>query len=103
MSDPRMELARKRAALILQVRSGRMTATQAARILGISRKTYYQWEKRALTGMLHQLQDLPPGRPPKVQDPEKQALQQQVKELEQEVRVSQQTARTRELLRPREN
>jgi transposase-like protein len=91
MSDPRKELARKRAEIILQVRSGQITATQGAQQLGVSRKTYYQWEKRALAGMLSQLEDLPPGRPAQPQDAEKQALQQKVNQLEQELFVRQQT------------
>jgi transposase-like protein len=91
MSDPRKELARKRAEIILQVRSGQITATQGAQQLGVSRKTYYQWEKRALAGMLSQLEDLPPGRPAQPQDAEKLALQQKVSELEQELFVRQQT------------
>src|SRR5512141_2846233 len=91
MSDPRKELARKRAEIILQVRSGQITATQGAQLLGISRKTYYQWEKRALAGMLSQLEDLPSGRPAQPQDLEKLALQQKVRQLEQELLVRQQT------------
>jgi DNA-directed RNA polymerase specialized sigma24 family protein len=42
------KLARERAAIILQVRSGALTATEGAERLGISRKTYYEWEDRAL-------------------------------------------------------
>jgi DNA-binding XRE family transcriptional regulator len=44
--------ARQRAEVILKVRAGRMTAAHGARLLGVSRKTYYQWEQRALAGML---------------------------------------------------
>ena len=40
--------AKQRAAVILQVRSGQLTATAAAQTLGISRQQYYQWEQRAL-------------------------------------------------------
>ncbi len=50
-----------------------------------------EWEKRALAGMLSQLEDLPPGRPPQPRDPEKQALQQKVSQLEQELFVREQT------------
>lgn len=91
MSDPRKETARKRAEIILQVRSGQITATQGAQLMGVSRKTYYEWEKRALAGMLSQLEDLPPGRPAQVQDPEKLALEQKVNQLEQELLVVQKT------------
>ena len=53
MNDPTASpdqhaLARQRAQLIMQVRSGVLTAEAAARQLGISRKTYYKWERRAL-------------------------------------------------------
>lgn len=47
MKDPnssayQQALARQRAQLIMQVRSGVMSAQEAARRLGISRKTYYK-------------------------------------------------------------
>ena len=57
------ELAKQRALIIMQVRSGQITATEGARQLGISRKTYYQWESRGLDGMLKALEDQDPGRP----------------------------------------
>jgi hypothetical protein len=74
--------------VILQVRSGRITATEAALLLGISRKTYYQWEQRALSGMLAGLENRSPGRPlaPKP-DPETLRLKQQVAELENRLKV----------------
>ncbi len=102
MSDARKELARQRAAIILQVRSGQLTATAGARRLGISRKTYYQWEHRALAGMLSQLEDLPPGRPAQTVDPEKVALEQKVQALERELHLTQQTVQIRDRLRQRE-
>ncbi len=40
-----------------------LTATQAAKLLGVSRKTYYKWEQRALAALLDGLQDQPAGRP----------------------------------------
>ena len=48
-------LARQRAQLIMQVRSGVLSAQEAARQLGISRKTYYKWERRALAAMVEAL------------------------------------------------
>ena len=47
MNDPKSSvqqqaLARQRAQLIMQVRSGLLSAQEAARQLGISRKTYYK-------------------------------------------------------------
>jgi hypothetical protein len=43
------EKARLRAEVIMKVRCGLMTAQQAAEQLGVSRKTYYQWEERGLS------------------------------------------------------
>ena len=77
--------AQQRTLLILEVKAGRMTATEAARQLGISRKSYYQWEKRALEAILESQEQKPPGRPLKEPDAEKEQLRQQVAQLEQKV------------------
>ena len=90
--------AQQRARVILQVRSGRITATEGARQLGISRKTYYQWEKRALQGMLAQLEEQPPGRPSKDQDPQLEKMQRRIAELESRLKVAEQTAEVRAVL-----
>ena len=55
--------ARKRAEVIMKVRSGILTATEGAAALGISRKTYYKWENRALHAMLDGLENRETGRP----------------------------------------
>ena len=55
--------ARLRADIIMKVRSGIMTATEGAAALGVSRKTYYKWENRALGAMLDGLADRDTGRP----------------------------------------
>ena len=55
--------ARQRAEIIMKVRSGLLTATEGAAALGISRKTYYKWENRALDAMLDGLEDRETGRP----------------------------------------
>ena len=90
--------AQQRAELILQVRSGRMTATDAAQALGISRQQYYQWEQRALSALLSALEDQPAGRPKSPTDPEKEKLQRRVQQLEQEVQRQQQREQLRQLL-----
>ena len=90
--------AKQRAELIFQVRSGQMTATAAARSLGISRQQYYQWEKRALKGLMQALEDQPTGRPKIPKDPEKLALHRRIKQLELQVEHQQQKARLRQLL-----
>jgi transposase len=40
-----------------------MTATEAATLLGVSRKTYYKWEQRGLAALLEGLQGKAAGRP----------------------------------------
>jgi transposase len=77
--------ARQRAEVIFKVRSGQVTATTAAQMLGISRQQYYQWETRALEALLQALEDQPTGRPKGQTDPEKQTLQRRVEQLEQQV------------------
>lgn len=83
MNRPQTQ-ARQRALLILQVLAGQLTATAAAQQLGLSRKSYYQWEKRALRALLASQAVQPPGRPRKAADPQKQQLRRQVAQLEQQ-------------------
>ena len=90
--------ARERAELIFKVRSGQMTATDAAQTLGISRQQYYQWEQRALKALLSALEDQPTGRPKTPTDPEKEALQRRVEQLEQQVQQQEQKEQLRQLL-----
>src|SRR5271167_2548440 len=90
--------ARQRAEVILQVRSGQLTATEAARTLGISRQQYYQWEQRALQALLTALKDQPTGRPKTPTDPEKERLQRRVQQLEQQVQHQEQKEQLRQLL-----
>jgi len=91
--------ARQRAALILKVRSGQLTATAAAQSLGISRQAYYQWEQRALKAMLQALQEQPRGRPRRQRDPQKQALEQQLHQLKQQLQLYEQKEKLRQLLK----
>lgn len=91
-------LARQRAQLIMQVRSGLLSAQQAARQLGISRKTYYKWERRALAAMVEALGNREHGHPPLPIDPEKEALQRRTQELQAKLQVLEQTARIRQRL-----
>lgn len=96
-TDPQA-LARQRAQLIMQVRSGILTAEAAARQLQISRKTYYKWERRALTAMVEALGNRDQGRPPQPRDPEKAALRRQMTELQAKLAVLEQTEQLRQLL-----
>jgi transposase len=101
MKDPKpsayqQALARQRAQLIMQVRSGVLSAQEAARQLGISRKTYYKWERRALAAMVEALGNRGQGRPPQAIDPEKEALRRQTRELQAKLQVLEQTERIRQ-------
>jgi len=74
LSEQNKKLARERALVILQVRSGALTAKEGAKLLGVSRKTYYEWEEKSLKAMSLALENRPSGRPPLTLDPEKEAL-----------------------------
>jgi transposase len=90
--------ARERAAIILQVRSGALTATEGAERLGVSRKTYYEWEDRALQAMALALENHSPGRPPVFLDAEKEELQRQVRGLEKRLYLAEKTIEVKDLL-----
>jgi transposase-like protein len=97
-----MTPSEQRASLILQVRTGQITAQEAARQLGISRQAFYKWEKRGLEAMLNALQDQPPGRPKGITDPEKDQLKSRVEQLERQVRLYEQRDNLRTLLKQME-
>lgn len=73
--------ARQRAEMIMKVRCGLMTASQAAEELGISRKTYYKWEQRGLSALLDGVSDQSPGRPSQPVDPRNQELEKQLTQI----------------------
>ena len=99
MSDSKdKERARQRAAVVFAVRSGQITAEEGARWLGVSRKTYYEWESRALQAMTEAMEDRAPGRPNTPQDEEKQRLQEQVAELQNKLFVAEKTVEVRDML-----
>jgi transposase len=90
--------ARERASIILQVRSGAITAAEGAERLGISRKTYYEWEDRALQAMALALENHSPGRPPVPLDTEKEELQRKVRDLEKKLDLAEKTIEVKDLL-----
>jgi transposase len=90
--------ARERAEVIIQVRAGVMTAREAARKLGVSRKTYYKWEARALQGMVGAVEEQRKGRPKETKDQEKEQLRRERDELRAKLKVLEQRQRIRELL-----
>jgi DNA-binding XRE family transcriptional regulator len=79
------EVARKRAELILKVRSGQMTAAAAAKALGVSRKTYYKWEDRALSAMLEALTDRQSGRPSQPVDGARASMAKKIAAMEKQL------------------
>ena len=99
MSDSRdMERARRRAVVVFAVRSGQITAEEGARRLGVSRKTYYEWESRALQAITEALEDRAPGRPNTPKDEEKQRLQEEITELQNKLFVAEKTVEVRDML-----
>ena len=98
LSEQNKKLARERALVILQVRSGALTAKEGAKLLGVSRKTYYEWEEKSLKAMSLALENRPSGRPPLPLDPEKEALRERVRELEKKLDLAEKTIEVKELL-----
>ncbi len=92
------ELARQRAQVILQVRSGALTAKEGAERLGISRKTYYEWEGKSLRAMALALENRPAGRPLVPMDEEKETLRERVRELEKKLYLAEKTIEVKEIL-----
>jgi transposase len=92
------ELARKRAAVIFAVRSGRITAEEGAKQLGVSRKTYYERERRALQAMTGALENGASGRPGTPRDEEKERLQEEIAELQDKLFVAEKTVEVRDML-----
>jgi transposase len=91
--------ARRRAEIILQVRNGTISASEGAKRLGVSRKTYYEWERKGLSALLDALKDGAAGRPATAQqDPELPALRNRIALLEKEVEAAKQTAEVRKVL-----
>ncbi len=98
--DKEQELARQRALVILQVRSGRLTAKEGAQRLGISRKTYYEWEERSLKAMALALENRPAGRLAAAVDEEKETLRERVQELEKKLYLAEKRIEVKEILAP---
>ena len=78
------KLAIIRAEVIMKVQMGELTATEAAAQLGVSRKTYYEWQERWLQATLKSLSNKAPGRPKKEVNPEVTRLQKEIKQLKEE-------------------
>jgi len=92
------KLARERALVILQVRSGVLTAKEGAKLLEVSRKTYYEWEEKSLRAMALALENYPAGRPPVPVDEEKETLRKRIRELEKKLDLAEKTIEVKEVL-----
>ena len=84
--------------LIMRVEVGQLTASEAARQMCVSRKTFYQRAQRGLDGMAAALAPRPAGRPGKARDTEKETLLAQIEQLQREKLELQRLLRVRELL-----
>jgi transposase len=98
LPEKNRKLARERALVILRVRSGFLTAKEGAKLLGVSRKTYYEWEEKSLKAMALTLENRPAGRPPVPVDEEKEGLRERVLELEKKLDLAEKTIEVKELL-----
>jgi transposase len=96
--EKKKKLARQRALVILQVRSGLLTAKEGAKQLGVSRKTYYEWEEKSLKAMALALENRPSGRPPVPMDEEKEPLRERIRELEKRLYLAEKTIEVKEIL-----
>lgn len=93
-----MERARQRAAVVFAVRSGQITVEEGARRLCVSRKTYYEWESRALQAMTEAMEERTAGRPALPADAEKEELKTRVQALEHQLTMAKKTVEVRDLL-----
>jgi len=98
LTEKNRELARQRALVILQVRSGALTAKEGAKLLGVSRKTYYEWEEKSLKAMVLALENRPSGRPFLPVDAEKESFRERIQELEKKLDLAEKTIEVKELL-----
>ena len=96
--EKEQKLARERALVILQVQGGTLTAKQGAKLLGVSRKTDYEWEEKSLRAMALALENRPAGRPPAPIDPEKESLRERIQELEKKLYSAEKAIEVKELL-----
>jgi len=82
--------AKKRLRVVLETMTGTLRVQEACRTLEISEQRFYQLREELLQAALERLEGKPLGRPRrKIEDAESQALQQQLVELEAELRGSQ--------------
>ena len=97
--DEKSQAARQRAEIIMKVRCGLMTATQAAQLLQVSRKTYYKWEQRGLAALLEGVQDQEGGRPEKpAEQTQKAAFDKELNDLQQQNELLEQQLKLKDMV-----
>lgn len=82
MTKSKLTKQSNRAEAIIRVCAEKISATEAAKQLGVSRKTYYQWQRKGLEAMMEALHDGQGGRPSHKEDPRLQKLQEQNRRLQ---------------------
>lgn len=93
----------------MKVRCGLMNATEAAAMLGVSRKTYYKWEKRGLAGLFAGLEEKTAGRPEaETQNSTQLELEQQLAQVQRDNELLQKKLQLKDLvhqmqLKPHQN
>ena len=88
----------KIAEMIFRVRLKQITVDQAVEELGISRKTYYEMEGKALLALNNSLEPGKPGRPSKEVDLEKEELRRQLAETQKQLMLAEQDIEIRNKL-----
>lgn len=71
----------KRLETVMKVQLGQMSAREAARELGLTRRHYYRLEEEMLRAALGAVTPSKPGPKPRVSDPQQAALEKQLKDL----------------------
>jgi transposase len=89
---------REKLLLVMRVETGALRASDAARQMGVSRKTLYEWIRRGLEGMAAALAPRLAGRPAKPTDPQMETVLSEHARLRRENEELRQTLRVRELL-----
>jgi len=83
----------------MKVRCGLMKATEAAALLGVSRKTYYKWEQRGLAGLFAGLEEKTAGRPEtEAQDRARADLEQQLAQAQRDKELLQKKMELKDLV-----
>jgi transposase len=82
MTKSKLTKQSNRAEAIIRVCAEKISATEAAKELGVSRKTYYQWQRKGLEAMMEALHDGQGGRPSLKEDPRMHKLQEQNRRLQ---------------------